>query len=266
MHIGHFHRRHSARSGYVLMAILFFMALLMIGLMATAPAIKAEIQRDREVEMIHRGAQYSRAIKKYFKKFGRYPTSIDQLKETNTIRFLRKEYKDPMSPDGAWHLLHVGDIKLGPTSSLGTPVSAMGAGGGASAGASQPGQVGGSPGMTAPGNPTTSTPTPVFGGGTIIGVASVSEKEGLHEFNEKTHYNEWYFVYDPTTDRGGLINGPYTGKTFGTVNTVGQPQPSASGQPSSLGQSSGFGQPSSIGQPSSFGQPGPAQQPPPNPH
>jgi hypothetical protein len=269
MHIGHFHRRHTARSGYVLMAILFFMTLLIVGLMATAPAIKTEIQRDREMEMIHRGAQYSRAIKKYFKKFGRYPTSIDQLKETNNIRFLRREYKDPMSPDGTWRVLHVGDIKLGPTSSLGTPVSAMVTGGGPSGGLSanpsQPGGVGGSPGMNAPGNPTSSTPAPVFGGGTIIGVASVSEKEGLHEFNEKTHYNEWYFAYDPTTDRGGLINGPYTSKTFGAGTALGQQQPGASGQPSSLGQPSGFGQPSTLGQPSSFGPPGPAQQPPPNP-
>jgi hypothetical protein len=258
MHISHFHRRHTTRSGYVLMAIMFFMTLLMIGLMATAPAMKTEIQRDREVEMIHRGAQYSRAIKKYFKKFGRYPTSIDQLKETNNIRFLRREYKDPMSPDGTWRMLHVGDVKLGPTSSIGTPVSAMGTGGGASANANQSGTLGGAPGMTAPGNLAPATSTLVFGG-TIIGVASTSEKEGLHEFNEKNHYNEWYFVYDPTTDRGGIIHGPYTGTTFGTGTTLGQQQPGASGQPSSLGQSSGFGQPSS------FGQPGPAQQPPPNP-
>ena len=32
-----------------------------------------QMKRDREEEMIHRGTEYARAIKKYYKKFGRYP-------------------------------------------------------------------------------------------------------------------------------------------------------------------------------------------------
>ena len=107
------------------MVIMFLMVLLIVGMLATAPAIKTQIQRDREEEMIHRGAQYSRAIKKYFKKFGRYPGTIEQLENTNNLRFLRKQYKDPMSADGKWKLLHVGDVKIGTTSNFGTPVSAM---------------------------------------------------------------------------------------------------------------------------------------------
>jgi hypothetical protein len=104
--------------------------------------------------------------------------------------------------------------------------------------------------------------TNAIGGGVIIGVSSLSEKEGLHVFNEKTHYNEWYFFFDPTTDQGGLINGPFTGKTFTAAGGIGTPASALSQQPSS-----GFGQPSSIGQPSSFGQSGgmgqqtPQQQP-----
>ncbi|MBZ5566911.1 MAG: hypothetical protein LAN64_03575 [Acidobacteriia bacterium] len=243
MQIGRFHRR-AAQSGYILMAILFLMALLVIGLLATAPAVKTQIQRDREEEMIHRGAQYSRAIKKYFRKFGRYPGSIDQLKETNTIRFLRKEYKDPMSPDGKWRMLHVGDVQLGTTSNFGTPVSAMSSLGGTSPSAGQ------------------SVPS----SGVVIGVASLSEKQGLHQFNEKTHYNEWYFVYDPTLDRGGLINGPYTGKTFGTAGVLGTPGAPQGQQPSgAFGPPSSLGQPSSFSQPSSFGQPSPSPQQPRNP-
>ena len=142
-------RRRASQSGYILMVILFLMVLLIVGMLATAPAIKTQIQRDREQEMIHRGAQYSRAIKKYFKKFGRYPGTLDQLENTNNIRFLRKQYKDPMSPDGKWRLLHVGDVKIGNTSNVGTPVSAMGTQGGAGGNLGQPaGQsaFGGSPG------------------------------------------------------------------------------------------------------------------------
>ena len=287
------------------MVIMFLMVLLIVGMLAAAPAIKTEIQRDREEEMIHRGAQYSRAIKKYFKKFGRYPGTIEQLENTNNLRFLRKQYKDPMSPDGKWKLLHVGDVKIGATSNFGTPVSAMGTQGGAGGNLGQPagqsafggssgtlggpgssfggaagglggaggtigglGAMGGSSPSTAGATGTQTSPggavgsqtsttgsismissTNAIGGGVIIGVASRSEKEGLHEFNEKTHYNEWFFFYDPTMDRGGLITGPFTGKTFtaaGGVGTpasaLGQQQPSAFGQPSSFGQSGGMGQ------------------------
>jgi len=48
-----------------------------------------------------------------------------------------------------------------------------------------------------------------FGGGPIVGVASTSQKESIRIYNKKNHYNDWQFIYDPTSDRGGLITGPY---------------------------------------------------------
>ncbi|MGZ4818164.1 MAG: hypothetical protein ACXVZJ_06035 [Terriglobales bacterium] len=80
----------SGQSGYMLIVILFMMALMVIAMVATAPAVKTELQRDREEEMVHRGAQYARAIKKYYKKFGRYPATLEQLEKSNDMRFLRK--------------------------------------------------------------------------------------------------------------------------------------------------------------------------------
>jgi hypothetical protein len=43
----------------------------------------------------------------------------------------------------------------------------------------------------------------------IVGVASTSTKESIRVYNQKNHYNEWQFIYDPTVDRGLLITGPY---------------------------------------------------------
>jgi len=44
---------------------------------------------------VWRGEQYERAIGMYYKKFGRYPTKVDDLtKQTNGLRFLRKAYTD----------------------------------------------------------------------------------------------------------------------------------------------------------------------------
>ena len=104
-------RRRQRDGGYLLLAILLMMALMIIAATVEAPRIVQQLKRDREEEMIHRGTEYARAIKKFYKKFGRYPTSLEQLDNTNQIRFLRQRYKDPLAKDGKWTLLHYGDIQ-----------------------------------------------------------------------------------------------------------------------------------------------------------
>jgi hypothetical protein len=108
-------RAHSRRfrrdRGAMLLAVLFMMAIMVITALAVAPAIIQQAKRDREEEMIHRGTEYARAIKKYYKKFGRYPANLEQLEDTNKIRFIRRRYKDPLAKDGQWKLLHYGDVQ-----------------------------------------------------------------------------------------------------------------------------------------------------------
>ena len=41
------------------------------------------------------------------------------------------------------------------------------------------------------------------GGGQIIGVASVNKGQGIKEFNDKDHYNDWFFVYDLRLEQSG---------------------------------------------------------------
>ena len=97
--------------GAMLLAVLFMMAIMVISALAVAPAFLQQAKRDREEEMIHRGTEYARAVKKYYKKFGRYPANLEQLENTNQIRFLRRRYKDPLAKDGQWKLLRAGDIQ-----------------------------------------------------------------------------------------------------------------------------------------------------------
>ena len=232
------HRRAGSRrgeAGYILIMILLVAALMVIALTAAAPRIAQQIKRDREVEMFHRGDQYSRAVKKYYAKFKRFPTSIDQLENTNNIRFLRKRYKDPMTPEGNWKIVHVGEVQLGQGSTIpgAIPAGAAGLGGSTGTGAGgssttppQPGATGGStsgtqspattPGTTGTGS-TSGFGGQTFGGGAMMGVVSTSEAEGIHEVAEKKKYNEWFFIYDPAQDRPGLLlKGPYNPKaTFG---------------------------------------------------
>lgn len=189
--------------GYVLLAVLLVLVLILLATMAAAPRLAQQIRRDREQELIHRGTQYARAIKRYYKKFGRYPASIQQLEETNNLRFLRRRYKDPMTEKGEWRLIHVGEAKVVPKG-FAPPGGATGGVAGATP-AGGPATPGGQPGGTTPaGTPASaiSTPAtgPTFGGGPIVGVASTSTQRSIKELNDKDHYNDWEFVYDPRLD------------------------------------------------------------------
>ena len=103
--------RTNGQRGYILLMLMLFVALLAIAAGALAPGIAFRIRRDREEEMIHRGVQYSRAIRNFVKKTGRYPTRLEELENTNNIRFLRKRYKDPITGKD-FKLLHVGEVQL----------------------------------------------------------------------------------------------------------------------------------------------------------
>ena len=97
--------------GYALMMVVFFTALLLIATMVAAPRLLLEGKREKEKEMIWRGHQYVRGVKMYFRKMGRFPTSIDDLTKpkTGSLRFMRQAYKDPMNgEDGSWRLIYVG--------------------------------------------------------------------------------------------------------------------------------------------------------------
>src|SRR5580700_8877609 len=103
--------RNSAERGYVLLTLLLMVAMMIIAAGAVVQTIAFEIKRDREEEMVHRGVQYARAIRSYYKKFGRYPTKLEDLESTNNQRFLRKRYKDPITGKD-FKLLHYGEAKL----------------------------------------------------------------------------------------------------------------------------------------------------------
>ena len=298
-------RKQRGQAGYVLLMVVLALAVMIIAMTAAVPTLRTQIQRDRETEMIHRGEQYARAIRKYYRKFGRYPTRIEELEKTNNIRCLRKRYADPMSADGAWRLLHQSDLMkltqsiagaqsltpsssafgnqapggstpfnpvsaglasgpppgqqyLGPQAPVATPGSSMF--GGTSSGPS----AFGSGGTTAQGTTSAGSSAfgaQVFGGGPLIGVASMVDRVGIHEFSGKGNYRDWLFIYDPTQDRGGLIKGPYDPNAFkGMGGGPGSPiTPSGSGLPNIPGVSGSGG---------IFGsqpQPQPQQPPTPNP-
>jgi type II secretory pathway pseudopilin PulG len=105
-------RRKRSEQGYVLLMVIFLLALLIIALAVAAPRAAKQIQRDHELETMHRGKQYIRGIRMYYKKFGSYPPNADALyKPTNNIRFLRKKYADPTTGKEDWKPILYGQNK-----------------------------------------------------------------------------------------------------------------------------------------------------------
>ena len=253
--------------GYILITLILFVSLIAVAAMVMLPVAAFQVKRDREEELIHRGVQYSRAMKHFVKKFGRYPTRLEELENTNQVRFLRKRYKDPITGKD-FKLLHLGEVQTsfgagiaGATPAGGLNPGAAGINGGpgaqaalangalntfaaagglaAAAGANAgnfpqassantavtatPGQNAeentegngqtttpgqgtsfaaagpGAPGAFGSVNGANSANPQVFGGGPIVGVASTSKDKTIRIFNKKSHYNEWQFIYDPTT-------------------------------------------------------------------
>src|SRR5205809_1780659 len=84
-------------AGFSLAALIFFATAASILAAAAVPAYQMQAKREREKELIFRGEEYTRAIQKYQRKFGVNPGSIDQLVQTNGLRFLRRPYKDPIT-------------------------------------------------------------------------------------------------------------------------------------------------------------------------
>ena len=224
---------HNRSRGYILITLMLFVTLLAIGMIAVLPEVKQQIQRDREEEMIHRAVGYSRAVRRFYKKFGRYPTRMEELESTNNLRFIRKRYKDPITGKD-FKILRMSDIHLNNGPVLPGQSGFVGAPGGgirqAGPGEGNLPQVTGLPGTANTGGPKTQGGDddsgnagssassgssssgfngPVFGGGPILGVSSTSKGTTIREFNNKNHYEDWLFIYDPSTDRGGLLNTPW---------------------------------------------------------
>jgi hypothetical protein len=64
-----------------------------------------------------------------------------------------------------------------------------------------------------------------------VGVASANKTKTIRVFNKKDHYNQWQFIYDPTTDRGGLLMTPNQPPLQGAQQLNPQLQNGANGAP-----------------------------------
>ncbi len=211
------HAAHAAalgQRGYAMAALLVSIGVLMVIMSVAMPVWRTQAQREKEAELIFRGEQYARAVNLYTRKMGpgNFPPSIDVLVQQ---RFLRKKYKDPMTPDGEFEIITAasgagqpgvgrgnqppqpgGRGALGPSTGLSAPPSSMGA----------PGGRGQSPSPFAGTQPSPLGQPPFgqAGGGGIMGVRSKSKESSYRVYNGATHYNEWNFLFANVSNRPGV--------------------------------------------------------------
>ncbi|MBK9767735.1 MAG: type II secretion system protein [Chloracidobacterium sp.] len=108
--------------GMTLLAVMAVMAVFAIGLLAVAPAIQQEVQREKELETIRRGEEVADAIRQYveFYRGAKLPNSMNDLLEglpqgTKKRQILRASAAiDPLSDDGKWRLIKAEVQTLGP--------------------------------------------------------------------------------------------------------------------------------------------------------
>jgi type II secretory pathway pseudopilin PulG len=105
--------------GYALVALIALMTIMMLFIIAAAPNIRHQTEREREMEAIFRGEEVAEAIRRYVQaNNGQLPTSMDQLLEgvprgTKKVQILRPAAaKDPLSEKGEWRLVRLNDPAL----------------------------------------------------------------------------------------------------------------------------------------------------------
>ncbi len=102
----------NSQSGVTLVALLAAMTIITITLLAVAPNLLQEVQRQKEIEAIQRGEEVADAIREYVKaKNGLLPKKMDDLLDGIPFGIKKRQILrasaaiDPLSKDGKWRLI-----------------------------------------------------------------------------------------------------------------------------------------------------------------
>lgn len=101
------------QTGFTLLAVLFMVAALGVGMAAAGTLWETAARRDKEAQLLFVGDQYRRAIESYYQAtpgtLKRYPPTLADLLEDrrfpNVVRHLRKLYPDPITGTQEWGLV-----------------------------------------------------------------------------------------------------------------------------------------------------------------
>jgi type II secretory pathway pseudopilin PulG len=175
-------RRGEAGFNFVILMIAVTVMMILVG--AALPAWSNAVKRDKEEELIFRGLQYAEALRVFQQRFGRLPSTLDELVKAEP-RSIRQLWPDPMTGKPDWVLIRT-NAPVGAQG--GNPPTGEDPGDDGRDPEAEPGALGGG----------------IDGGagmGPIRGVRSRSREPALKTFLDKNRHDEWLFTVD-------LLQGP----------------------------------------------------------
>jgi hypothetical protein len=165
------------------------------------------LRRDNEAEMIFRAQEIVRAIQRYRRDHGgQGPRKLEELLEPSPRRsyYIRRDYDDPLVPDGKWGLLFMGPggtiIDPSEETSPGDPFGEGGAETGLGQAAQQGlgqtlagGNTGNAGQLGGIGNPGSGEGQPT--GLPIAGVKTLCDEQPFRVYKGESDYSKWLFTY-----------------------------------------------------------------------
>lgn len=106
-----------AEQGFTLLAVIFLVAVLGVGMAALGTVWETASRREKETQLLFVGDQYRRAIESYYRAtpggVKQYPRSLEDLlldrRFPNIVRHLRRLYPDPLTGGTDWGLVKEGE-------------------------------------------------------------------------------------------------------------------------------------------------------------
>lgn len=191
--------------GHMMVVVLVMVTLVTLVLGVVIQPMRTTATRTKEQQLIYRGEHIAMGIRRYYFKYGRFPTKLEDLIEGEP-RFIRKLYEDPMSKEGDWTLVYFDPSNMKQVREL------------------QGNSVGLSSGMQRllgenEGEQNSENSNAGLSGGEnavfgisnqqIIGIRSKSEQEGFRVYQDSRIYADWLFSALPQpkkTDVDSLID------------------------------------------------------------
>jgi len=100
----------SGKRASALIVLIIAVTILQLSYLASFKLTSMVKKRSDEVELKFRLKAYKKAIEKYHKLFRRYPSKLEDLITISpNPRILRELYKEPISENGKWKIVHLND-------------------------------------------------------------------------------------------------------------------------------------------------------------
>ncbi|CAM2007745.1 hypothetical protein [Acanthopleuribacter pedis] len=188
--------RPTRRKGHMLLVAVIAVTTLSLALSMAVQPLRTARQRMLEQELMYRGKHIADGIRRFYIKYGRFPSDLDELNDQEP-RFLRKLYTDPMTEDGEWTLVYLDPTDLRGVRQLNRASRRLLE----TVGGDEVNQDLVQEERNSENEPERQSAFQI-NSRQITGIRSKSDEEGLTEFQESRIYADWLFSAIPEPESG----------------------------------------------------------------